>query len=216
MRIIALAAFVAVVATPAYADVTVGSTDSGNCYPFSCNDKGAIDYYEIYSSTAFSGVTSFDTITFQQWPSYPGFMLSGNYQISFATTTAALNTDPSGSLSNVASFFNGSLAPSQFSIMGSAYTYDPSWGNLVMHVVTTGQPLDPNPGTGYLYADYTGATVSRSYTLSDGTTFSGNGALVTTFSSNAPEPASWALMLGGFGLVGGAMRARRKTAVSFG
>jgi len=31
-----------------------------------------------------------------------------------------------------------------------------------------------------------------------------------------PEPASWALMLGGFGLVGGAMRTRRKAAVSFG
>ena len=34
--------------------------------------------------------------------------------------------------------------------------------------------------------------------------------------SAAPEPASWAMMVGGFGLVGGAMRARRKTAVSFG
>jgi len=33
----------------------------------------------------------------------------------------------------------------------------------------------------------------------------------------APEPASWALMLGGFGLVGAAMRsARRRSAVSFG
>lgn len=30
-----------------------------------------------------------------------------------------------------------------------------------------------------------------------------------------PEPASWALMLGGFGLVGGAMRSRRKAAVTF-
>jgi len=30
-----------------------------------------------------------------------------------------------------------------------------------------------------------------------------------------PEPASWALMLGGFGLVGGAMRSRRRQAVSF-
>lgn len=30
----------------------------------------------------------------------------------------------------------------------------------------------------------------------------------------APEPASWALMLGGFGLVGGAMR-RRKSSVAF-
>jgi hypothetical protein len=31
-----------------------------------------------------------------------------------------------------------------------------------------------------------------------------------------PEPASWALMLGGFGLVGGALRTNRKRAVSFG
>jgi hypothetical protein len=30
-----------------------------------------------------------------------------------------------------------------------------------------------------------------------------------------PEPASWALMVGGFGAVGGAMRSRRRTAVSF-
>jgi len=34
--------------------------------------------------------------------------------------------------------------------------------------------------------------------------------------SGVPEPASWALMLGGFGAIGGAMRSRRKTAVSFG
>ena len=30
-----------------------------------------------------------------------------------------------------------------------------------------------------------------------------------------PEPASWALMLGGFGLVGGALRARKRTGVRF-
>jgi len=36
-----------------------------------------------------------------------------------------------------------------------------------------------------------------------------------TGSGSVPEPASWALMLGGFGLVGGAMRARRKASVTF-
>ena len=30
-----------------------------------------------------------------------------------------------------------------------------------------------------------------------------------------PEPTSWALTIGGFGLVGGAMRTRRKTAITF-
>jgi hypothetical protein len=34
--------------------------------------------------------------------------------------------------------------------------------------------------------------------------------------SDVPEPASWAMMLGGFGLIGGAMRTHRKAAVSFG
>jgi len=33
--------------------------------------------------------------------------------------------------------------------------------------------------------------------------------------SGVPEPASWAMMVGGFGLVGGAMRARRKAMLSF-
>jgi hypothetical protein len=34
-------------------------------------------------------------------------------------------------------------------------------------------------------------------------------------SAAVPEPASWALMLGGFGLVGGVMRMRRKATTSF-
>jgi hypothetical protein len=33
---------------------------------------------------------------------------------------------------------------------------------------------------------------------------------------SVPEPASWALMLGGFGLVGAALRGRRRSVVSFG
>jgi len=36
-----------------------------------------------------------------------------------------------------------------------------------------------------------------------------------TGSGAVPEPASWAMMLGGFGLVGGAMRSRRKVAIRF-
>lgn len=33
--------------------------------------------------------------------------------------------------------------------------------------------------------------------------------------AGVPEPVSWAMMVGGFGLVGGAMRSRRKAAVTF-
>jgi opacity protein-like surface antigen len=46
------------------------------------------------------------------------------------------------------------------------------------------------------------------------------GALTTNtldfaIKSPAPEPASWALMVAGFGVVGGAMRSHRKAAVTF-
>lgn len=34
-------------------------------------------------------------------------------------------------------------------------------------------------------------------------------------SVSVPEPASWALMLGGFGMVGGALRSRRRTGIRF-
>jgi len=37
-----------------------------------------------------------------------------------------------------------------------------------------------------------------------------------TSSASVPEPASWALMLGGFSAIGSAMRSRRKPVVSFG
>jgi len=39
---------------------------------------------------------------------------------------------------------------------------------------------------------------------------------VQVTSQSIPEPASWAMMIGGFGLVGGALRSRRRVALSFG
>lgn len=44
----------------------------------------------------------------------------------------------------------------------------------------------------------------------------GGRVLINVDGRALPEPASWAMMLGGFGAVGGAMRARRKVAVRFG
>ena len=68
----------------------------------------------------------------------------------------------------------------------------------------------------FFNADYTGTDVARAwYSTIFGAHGNTTGALQTTFSqSAAPEPASWAMMLGGFGMIGGAMRARRK-AVDF-
>jgi len=49
------------------------------------------------------------------------------------------------------------------------------------------------------------------------TTSGGDSMRVVSMSPDAvPEPASWAMMIGGFGMVGAAMRRRQKVQVSFG
>ena len=46
-----------------------------------------------------------------------------------------------------------------------------------------------------------------------------NGTLTIQYEADAipgiPEPTTWAMMIGGFGVVGGALRSRRKTTVAF-
>jgi hypothetical protein len=44
----------------------------------------------------------------------------------------------------------------------------------------------------------------------------GGRVLIEVDGRAVPEPASWAMMLGGFGAIGGTMRWRRRVAVSFG
>lgn len=205
-------------ALPASANVTVGVGTSGNCYPFECNDSGtslgqSIDYQQIYSSTAFSGITTFSTISFFD-TIFPGPVISGDYTITFSTTSAALGAGyPIGPLANTATFFSGALGGpigSTFSINGAAYTYDPSMGNLVMEVVVTNQANVPNGfGNGYFDADLTGTSTTRAYIVTGFGASNDSTGLVTEFGPvGVPEPATWAMMIVGFGLTGVAVRRR--------
>ncbi|CAM3122132.1 hypothetical protein SPAN111604_04715 [Sphingomonas antarctica] len=53
------------------------------------------------------------------------------------------------------------------------------------------------------------ATQSLGYTYVGGASFGADRLGSTTLAGAVPEPAAWALMIGGFGLAGGAMRRRR-------
>ena len=198
-------------AMPAAA-VTVGSYDSGNCYPFSCNDSGtsvgqSIDYQEMYLGTAVGSIT-IHSLTFYSWPggNTPS-LLGGTYDITLGTTTEPMGSGYPIALSNVATFDDLTISSAQpitssLTFNGAPYTFDPSSGNLVMEVVVTNQDNVPNgSGNGYLWADYTGSVVSRAYDITNVGVGGGTGALVTTFNS-VPEPSTWAMMLFGFAGLG--------------
>ena len=185
--------------TSASAAVIVGVPNAGNCYPFTCNDSGvssgqSIQYTQIYSSAAFAAPLAIGSITFYD-TLFPGPVISGDYSISFGTTTASLGAGYPINLSNVSPFFVGHLGSaigSSFTITGNSFSYDPSAGNLVLQVIASNQANVPNgSGNGYFDADQTGATTTRAFLMTGHSAASDQIGLVTGFNvSTVPLPPS--------------------------
>jgi hypothetical protein len=83
--------FVLLSATTLFAaPFTIGSMDSGNCYPFMCNDSRtnvgpSIMYQEAYNSSFFPGSVTINSLQFQFWPlGGPAVVLGGTYSISLS------------------------------------------------------------------------------------------------------------------------------------
>jgi DNA-binding beta-propeller fold protein YncE len=88
-------------------------------------------------------------------------------------------------------------------------------GNLAF---STGQFMEDVDyfGGNFLYVAFD----SNIYSTAGGILYSGTGqlsgiAVDQGFTSNVPEPAAWAMMIIGFGLIGGATRRRTKVSISF-
>jgi len=100
------------------------------------------------------------------------------------------------------------------------YDYSASVGSLTLAAGTYWFALqNADAGNGdYVYWDINnGPSVAYENTIGNVNGYlqpGTNSTAFTLYTSQAPEPASWALMLGGFGLVGGAMR-RRRTSLTF-
>ena len=206
----ALAIVTLFVATAAHASPTVvfssianlTAAPDVNAYCSSCAGPGyePLDQFTLASSAT---ISAFDLVTQSGW--YQG---TGGFTFEIYDSTH----------SNV--IFAQFVAPSE--LMNTAY------GTSVMHAPITGLSL----GAGTYWAGFWAVNLAL-----PGFNTGGNNSLIETkpaHSGNAtevlggnigytfytgtgpiPEPASWAMMVGGFGLVGSAMRARRKTVVSF-
>jgi len=118
----------------------------------------------------------------------------------------------------------------QISFTGSGYFHDHGTGGNGFQIWATVDGVDQtiwsSPITGFNNLsdfgtiNFSGGVITRVGLSSNfyvGDAFHGfyDESFTLSHVAAAPEPASWAMMLGGFGLVGGVMRARRKIAVTF-
>jgi hypothetical protein len=214
-------------AAPALAgDLTIGTPQPnyGNCYPFSCAaSDGATTFQQIYNGAAFGGAIRINAATFTEaFTNDNNAIDSASYDVSFYLsdkTTATLSDSISGNeaslLADWGTFtFGGTLSGNSLTLAGQSFVYDPTQGSLLMNI----KIHDVTNTVGYqtFFVDDAGTdSIARVFGDDQNTYGPFNQALVTTFdTSGVPEPASWAMMVGGFGLVGGAMR-RRAAKIAF-
>jgi hypothetical protein len=160
----------------------------------------------------FAGPTSINLISFYNSliPS-TNTPLTDTFTLYLSTTNAAVSTFdtnamsyPDGTFTQVFTGTLGSLVNGRLDIaLQTAFNYNPAAGNLVLTV------KDFTLGSGgnlFLDADKNvGVTNERIYAYG----YDFNQGLVTGFNdavASVPEPATWAMMVVGFGLIGGAMR----------
>ncbi len=210
-------------ASPAAASTTIGNATNGNCYPFSCGPTdGVTAYQQSYNAAAFSGPLNFNTISFDRYNSVANYD-SGTYAVSFYLQSGAFGSLSSNLasnrgtlLGNFGTFTIGGASSPTLSLTGSAIHYDPTMGSLLMDVAVSN-----GVGQGdyfvFFNADDTTGSIARAFNSSYGNVGNTGGALVTTFSTvgGVPEPATWAMLILGFGVVGGAMRRRQRVSVRF-
>jgi hypothetical protein len=191
--------------TGAAGDPVVGTTDTGNCVPFGCDaEYGITTYQQVYSSSAFTGTTPFNQISFFLYP-FGGTpeLDSGTYTIYFSYTSASVNglsdSSPSANIGADETLFGtytltGGAAPATLTFNGSAFDYDPTMGNLLMTIDISGAV---DGISAYFDTDDTGTVTSRAYFGT--TTGADPNGLVTDFNDvpvATPEPASVLLLIG--------------------
>lgn len=129
----------------------------------------------------------------------PGLGTTTLYAFDAISDTLLRTSNPNGGV-----YTNTNLAGQTFASFG-------------FDIPTTGQfGFDISGGTGMAFANLSNSFGTVNLTTGVGTLVGtiGAGNLVDITAASVPEPASWAMMIAGFGLVGASMRRRVATAIA--
>jgi hypothetical protein len=130
-----------------------------------------------------------------------------NGVLTFSSTVGATLAD---SVSNFFAFNDGLGGSYQFSVDSVttlAYSSSPAAKAVTLYLL--GSTLDS-----FLGLDATPTSLTLSFNSTSGSPYSASATLAVPPAPMVPEPATWGMMLVGFGAMGAMMR-RRKTSVSF-
>lgn len=170
-------------------------------------------------SSSFDGTTSTFTFSGAITGGDPGFN-SGTY--SFVTKYLGANTPNGGLNAPIAQSNPGNLNFFYYDFLDSSTTIDLFLNTLTQNYdipLVTGGAFVPGTGFSFLFTSptCTGVTTcsQNNVGLTPGATISGPVTISASFTvptpvSAVPEPATWLLMLTGFGAIGVATRRRRK------
>ncbi len=203
-------------AAQASTTLVVGAAPTGtNVFPFGFSDGGSF-YQQVYAASDFASPISISGLQFYAGAD-PVTVSNGVYTISLSATAAAvdaLSTNPANNIgANDLQVFSDSIAQVvpgggiMTLLFSQAFSYNPGAGNLLVNITIANQEF----GFGGFLANNGDANGIFSRVTDFGGGYEGYGletGFIVDTPAAVPEPATWALLLGGFALAGVALRRR--------